>query len=84
MFTLVDCMTAYISTTFAHALLVVYLFAIMDERSWRRLKKLPALLLSSLVTCTLNVLLFALRTETLIRFCAGSLIALLGLSLIHI
>ena len=78
MFTLVDCLATYIDTTFAHALLVVYLFAIMDERSWRRLKKLPALLLSSLVTCTLNVLLFALRTEILIRFYAGSLIALLG------
>ena len=35
-------------TLVAHAALAVYLFAVMDERRWNRLKKLPALLLSPL------------------------------------
>ena len=31
----------------AHAALAVFLFAVMEERDWQRLKKLPGILLSS-------------------------------------
>ncbi len=77
--TLVDYLTAYLSSTMAHAILVAYLFIILDEHSLRRLKKLPALLASPLVVCTLNISLYhALPGGILIRFCLGSLSAMLG------
>ena len=44
-------------TLLGHAALAVYLFVIMDERRWERLKKLPALLLSpATVTCMFTLM----------------------------
>ena len=48
MLTLGEIFTIFLDTLAGHAGLAVYLFAIMDERRWRQLKKLPALLLSPL------------------------------------
>lgn len=75
-------LSACLDSTLAHAVLAAYLFAILDERSWRQLKKLPALLPSPLVAGTLNVLLYyAFPGEDLIRFWVGTLSATLGCTL---
>lgn len=53
-------------TLLGHAALAVYLFVIMDERRWERLKKLPALLLSpATVTCMFTLMYL---TSTLSSF----------------
>ena len=68
----------YIDSTVAHAVAAAYLFAVLDERSWRRLKKLPALLMSPLISNSLNIfLMYALPGGTLIRFWATSLCTML-------
>ena len=76
-------LTACFDSALAHAALAAYLFAVLDERSWRQLKKLPALLLSPLAVGTLNALLYyAIPGGGLfIRFLAGTLIAALGCTL---
>lgn len=75
-------LSACLDSTLAHAVLAAYLFAVLDERSWRRVKKLPALLPSPLVVSTLNVLLYyALPGRDLIRFWVGTLSATLGCTL---
>ena len=80
--TLVMLLIGYVDSTLAHAVVAAYLFAVLDERNWRRLKKLPALLLSPLVNNLLNIfLMYALPGGTLIRFWATSLCAMLCLVL---
>ncbi len=76
-------LTACFDSALAHAALAAYLFAVLDERSWRQLKKLPALLLSPLAVGTLNALLYYAIPGggLLIRFLAGSLSAALGCTL---
>ena len=76
-------LSACLDSTLAHAALAAYLFAVLDERSWRQLKKLPALLLSPLAAGTLNALLYYAIPGggLLIRFLAGSLSAALGCTL---
>ena len=76
-------LTACFDSALAHAALAAYLFAVLDERSWRQLKKLPALLLSPLAVGTLNALLYYAIPGggLLIRFLAGTLIAALGCTL---
>lgn len=76
--TLMMLLIGYVDSTLAHAVVAAYLFAVLDERNWRRLKKLPALLLSPLVNNLLNIfLMYALPGGTLIRFWATSLCAML-------
>ena len=76
--TLMMLLIGYVDSTLAHAVVAAYLFAVLDERSWRRLKKLPVLLLSPLVNNLLNIfLMYALPGGTLIRFWATSLCAML-------
>ena len=55
--TLVMLLVGYVDSTLAHAVVAAYLFAVLDERSWRRLKKLPALLLSPLINNSLSIFL---------------------------
>ena len=76
-------LSACLDSTLAHAALAAYLFAVLDERSWRRMKKLPALLPSPLAAGTLNALLYYAIPGggLLIRFLAGTLIAALGCTL---
>ncbi len=76
-------LTACFDSALAHAALAAYLFAVLDERSWRRLKKLPALLPSPLAAGTLNALLYYAIPGggILVRFLAGSLSAALGCTL---
>ena len=76
-------LSACLDSTLAHAALAAYLFAVLDERSWRRMKKLPALLPSPLAAGTLNALLYYAIPGggLLIRFLAGSLSAALGCTL---
>ena len=70
--------TGYVDSALAHAVVAAYLFAVLDERNWRQLKKLPALLLSPLVNNLLNIfLMYALPGGTLIRFWATSLCTML-------
>ena len=52
--------TIFLDTLAGHAGLAVYLFAIMDERRWRQLKKLPALLLSPIAATCAGVFWFCL------------------------
>ena len=76
--TLVMLLVGYVDSTLAHAVVAAYLFAVLDERSWRRLKKLPALLLSPLINNSLSIfLMYALPGGNLIRFWATSLCAML-------
>ncbi len=79
MLTPVDILLTFIDATLAHTVAAAYLFAVMDERSWRRLKKLPALLLSPLVNCPLSIFLYdALPGGVIIRFWVTSLCTMLG------
>ena len=66
MLTLGEIFTIFLDTLTGHAGLAVYLFAIMDERRWRQLKKLPALLLSPIAATCAGVFWFYLLT--LLRF----------------
>ena len=58
MLTLGEIFTIFLDTLTGHAGLAVYLFAIMDERRWRQLKKLPALLLSPIAATCVGVFCF--------------------------
>ena len=58
MLTLGEIFTIFLDTLAGHAGLAVYLFAIMDERRWRQLKKLPALLLSPIAATCVGVFCF--------------------------
>ncbi len=73
--TLADYLFAYIDTTLGHTMLVVYLFIVLEERGWRRVKKLPMLFLSPLTVASINIFLyFVLPGAALVRFCGTSLL----------
>ena len=75
MLTLADYLFAYIDTTLGHTMLVVYLFIVLEERGWRRVKKLPMLFLSPLTVASINIFLyFVLPGAALVRFCGTSLL----------
>ena len=78
MLTLADYLFAYIDTTLGHTMLVVYLFIVLEERGWRRVKKLPMLFLSPLTVASINIFLyFVLPGAALVRFCGTSLLIVL-------
>ena len=54
-----DILYLFLDTLGAHAVLVIFLFAVMDERGWQRLKKLPVLLISPLTATALELSLRA-------------------------
>ena len=55
MFTLEDILFVFTDTLTGFAALAACLFAIMDERNLRRLKKLPVLVLAPLAATALSV-----------------------------
>lgn len=60
-------------TLVGHAAIAVFLFAVMDERKWQRLKKLPALLLSPLATVFISLFLSAAFPDaSIVRYCVTS------------
>ena len=71
-------LSAFLDTIFGHIALVVYLFAIMDVRGSRALKRLPVLLISPALSALMAVTLYtAFPQAALARFCANSLAILL-------
>ena len=76
--TLVEYLLTYADTTLGHAMLVVYLFVVLEERGWRRVKKLPMLFLSPLTVASVNIFLYyVLPGATLIHFCGSNLLIVL-------
>ena len=76
--TLVEYLRTYAYTTLGHAMLVVYLFVVLEERGWRRVKKLPMLFLSPLTVASVNIFLYyVLPGATLIHFCGSNLLIVL-------
>ncbi len=68
----------FADTLTGHAVLVMFLFAIMDERGWQRLKKLPSLLLSPLTATALDLSLQAVIPDSwTVRYCISSCAILL-------
>lgn len=68
----------FTDTLTGHAVLVMFLFAVMDERGWQRLKKLPALLLSPLTATALDLCLqAAIPGFWTVRYCISSCAILL-------
>ncbi len=63
MYTLEDGLIEFTGSLISHAVLVAYLFVIMDTRGWRALKRLPALLLSPLLATLLAAGLYALLSD---------------------
>lgn len=60
-------------TLVGHAAMAVFLFAVMDERRWQRLKKLPALLLSPLAAVFISLSLSAAFPDSpIVRYCVTS------------
>lgn len=73
-----DMIYIFSDTLTGHAVLVMFLFVIMDERGWQRLKKLPALLLSPLTATALDLSLQAVIPNTwTVRYCISSCAILL-------
>ena len=73
MFTLEDGLIEFTGSVISHAVLVVYLFVIMDARGRRVLKKLPALLLSPLLATLAAAGLYPLLTGYgIVRYCVTS------------
>lgn len=61
-----------------HAALAVYLFVIMDEREWGRLRRLPALLLSPLAASSIMLAAYmAIPGASTFRYCLNSGVILL-------
>lgn len=76
--TLEDILYIFLDTLGAHAVLVIFLFAVMNERGWQRLKKLPALLLSPLTAAFLDLSLQAALSDAwIICYCISSCAILL-------
>ncbi len=76
--TLVEYLRTYADTTLGHAMRVVYLFVVLEERGWRRVKKLPMLFLSPLTVASVNIFLYyVLPGATLIHFCGSNLLIVL-------
>lgn len=80
--TLKDILYMFADTLAGHAALALYLFVILDEQNGRRLKKLPALLLSPTINVLLTLALHMLLPGAeLLRYCTTSLMVLLVCSL---
>ena len=63
----------FTDTLTCHVVLVLFLFAVMDERSCRRLKKLPALLPSPLAATALDLSLLAILPDSwIVCYCISS------------
>ena len=73
MFTLEDCLIEFTGSLISHAILVVYLFMIMNTRGRQVLKKLPALVFSPLLGTLIEAGLYALIPDRgIVRYCALS------------
>ena len=78
MCTLEDYLFQFTVSLISHAVLVVYLFVIMDARGRRVVRKLPALLLSPLLATLLDAVLYArFPDHYVVRYCAFSCAILL-------
>ena len=78
MLTLEDYLFQFTVSLISHAVLVVYLFVIMDARGRRVVRKLPALLLSPLLATLLDAVLYARFPDHYVfRYCAFSCAILL-------
>ncbi len=64
-----DLLASFSDSLTGHMALVVYLMAVTDERAvWRRLKKLPPLLLSPLIAVFLSVVLYAVPELRMLQY----------------
>ena len=73
MYTLEDCLIEFTGSLISHAILVVYLFMIMNTRGRQVLKKLPALVFSPLLGTLIEAGLYALIPDRgIVRYCALS------------
>lgn len=64
-----DFMSGFLDNLAGHLALTVFMLAVTDERSvWRRLKKLPLLLLSPLVAAVLATLLYAVPELGMLQY----------------
>lgn len=78
MLTLEDYLFQFTVSLISHAVLVVYLFVIMDARGRRVVRKLPALLISPLLATLLDAALYACFPDYYVaRYCAFSCAILL-------
>ena len=78
MLTLEDYLFQFTVSLISHAVLVVYLFVIMDARGRRVVRKLPALLLSPLLATLLDAVLYAHFPDYYVaRYCVFSCAILL-------
>ena len=78
MLTLEDYLFQFTVSLISHAVLVVYLFVIMDARGRRVVRKLPALLLSPLLATLLDAALYVrFPDHYVVRYCAFSCAILL-------
>ena len=78
MLTLEDYLFQFTVSLISHAVLVLYLFVIMDARGRRVVRKLPALLLSPLLATLLDAVLYARFPDHYVfRYCAFSCAILL-------
>lgn len=60
-----DCLITFLDILTGHAALAVYLFAVMDERMiWKKVKKLPPLLLSPIAATAFNIGLYMIIPGT--------------------
>lgn len=75
MLSLSNFLTVFSDTLTGHLVLVVYLLTVTDERTvWKRLKKLPPLLLSPLIAATIALSLISTIPEFgILRYSIGSL-----------
>ena len=82
MFTLEDILFVFTDTLTGFAALAACLFAIMDERNLRRLKKLPVLVLAPLAATALSVCLYTfIPWPDTVRYCVCSCFNLLACTL---
>ncbi len=82
MFTLEDILYTFADSLTGYAAVVVCLFAVMDERGWQRLKKLPVLLLAPLLATFVALSLYAVIPETaFVRYWLSSCFNLLAFTL---
>lgn len=82
MFALEDILYTFADLFTGYAAMVVCLFAVMDERGWRRVKKLPILLLAPLLAAFVALFLYAVIPETaFVRYWISSCFNLLAFTL---
>lgn len=82
MFTLEDMLYTFADSLTGYAAVGICLFAVMDERGWRRLKKLPVLLLAPLlVSCIAFSLYTVVPENAFVRYWINSCFNLLAFTL---